>query len=150
MNIFVTVGHTRFDSLFKQIDKIQHYDWNVISQMYDGSYIPKSGEHISYTHDIGAYYENADVVITHAGAGTVYNLLEMGKPIIVVANSDRIDTHQEDLIRYVEDSHFAQVCRDLNELEGLLNNVNDYVAVEYHSEPFYGADDISRALGLID
>jgi len=150
MKVFVTVGHTRFDSLFKQIDKIHRDDWHFISQMYDGAYTPKNGEHIHYTHEIFSYYENADVVITHAGAGTVYNLLEMGKPIIVVANSDRIDTHQEDLIRYVEDSRFAQVCRNLDELESLLSNVNDYMAVEYHSEPFSGAHDISKALGLID
>lgn len=150
MNIFVTVGHTRFDSLFKQIDEIHRDDWHFISQMYDGTYTPKNGEHIAYTHEIGTYYENADVVITHAGAGTVYNLLEMGKPIIVVANSDRIDTHQEDLIRYVEDSRFAQVCRNLDDLEGLLSNVSTFVAEKYHSEPFAGADDISKALGLID
>lgn len=149
MKIFATVGHTRFDSLFKQIDKIQRDEWKFVSQMYDGAYTPTNGEHIAYTHEIGTYYENADVVITHAGAGTVYNLLEMGKPIIVVANSDRIDTHQEDLIRYVEDSRFAQVCRNLDELEGLISNVGDFVAEKYHSEPFTGADDISKALGLI-
>ncbi|UCX03988.1 PssE/Cps14G family polysaccharide biosynthesis glycosyltransferase [Shewanella glacialimarina] len=150
MNIFVTVGHTRFDSLFRKIDSYQKDEWFFISQMYDGEYIPESGTSIRYTDKIDQYYNNADVVITHAGAGTVYHLLEIGKPIIVVANSDRIDSHQEDLIRYVEDNHFAQVCRDLDDLEGLLNNINSYKAIKYHSEPFCAAADIAKLLKLID
>jgi beta-1,4-N-acetylglucosaminyltransferase len=150
MNIFVTIGHTRFDSLFKKIDTYQRDDWNFVFQMYDGEYMPKSGVSIRYTDNIDEYYDNADVVITHAGAGTVYHLLEIGKPIIVVANSDRIDTHQEDLIRYVEDNHFAQACRNLDHLEGLLNNVNDFEAVKYHSEPFLAGIDIAKILKLID
>lgn len=150
MNIFVTVGHTRFDSLFKQIDRICRDEWHFVSQIYDGTYIPKCGEHFAYTQEIARYYEKADVVITHAGAGTVYSLLEMGKTIIVVANSDRIDTHQDDLIRYVEESNFAQVCRDLSELEGLLLNTTGFVAKEYRTEAFSGAEDICKALGLTD
>jgi beta-1,4-N-acetylglucosaminyltransferase len=150
MNLFVTVGHTRFDSLFKKIDTYQRDEWRFVFQMYDGEYIPESGTSIRYTDNIDEYYNNADVVITHAGAGTVYHLLEIGKPIIVVANSDRIDTHQEDLIRYVEENHFAQACRNLDDLEGLLNNVNDYEAVKYHSEPFSVATDIAKVLKLID
>ena len=46
MNIFVTVGHTRFDSLFKQIDKFKRDDWHFVSQMYDGFYVPKNGKNI--------------------------------------------------------------------------------------------------------
>lgn len=150
MNIFVTVGHTRFDSLFKQIDRISRDEWHFVSQIYDGKYIPKCGEYIAYTREVARYYENADVVITHAGAGTVYSLLEMGKTIIVVANSDRIDTHQDDLIRYVENSHFAQVCRDLSELEGLLLNTASFVAKEYKTDAFSGAKEICKKLGLTD
>ncbi|MGI2000010.1 PssE/Cps14G family polysaccharide biosynthesis glycosyltransferase [Shewanella frigidimarina] len=148
MNIFVTVGHTRFDSLFKKIDQINHDEWHFISQTYDGNYTPKNGEHITYTNDIFSYYNNADVVITHAGAGTVYNLLEIGKTIIVVANTDRIDTHQEDLIRYVEDGEFAQVCRNLADLESLISNTMTFKAATYHSEPFSCAAEISRTLDL--
>lgn len=148
MKIFVTVGHTRFDSLFKQIDQINRDEWHFISQMYDGNYTPKNGKSITYTDDIFSYYDNADVVITHAGAGTVYNLLEMGKTIIVVANTDRIDTHQEDLIRYVEDGKFAQVCRDLADLESLISKAMTFKAAIYYSEAFSCADEISRILDL--
>ncbi|WP_394146931.1 PssE/Cps14G family polysaccharide biosynthesis glycosyltransferase [Shewanella atlantica] len=150
MNIFVTVGHTRFESLFKQLDEIHRDEWHFVSQMSDGSYIPKKGEHFSYSDDIQSHYKKADVVITHAGAGTVFNLLEMGKPTIVVANTDRVDTHQEDLLRFVEKSEFAQVCRDLSTLEALLDNVADFTAKPYHSEPFFAANDIAKVLKLID
>ncbi|WP_076411025.1 PssE/Cps14G family polysaccharide biosynthesis glycosyltransferase [Shewanella sp. UCD-KL12] len=150
MNIFVTVGHTRFDSLFKQIDEISRTEWHFVSQMSDGSYIPKTGEHFSYSSNIQTHYENADVVITHAGAGSVFTLLEMGKPTIVIANIDRVDTHQEDLLRFVETSEFAQVCRNLSTLEALLNNVSKFEAKPYCSEPFFAANEIAERLKLID
>lgn len=149
MNIFVTVGHTRFNSLFKMIASFNRPDWQFISQISDGDVFPAAGESFAYTDCIHDFYRQADVVITHAGAGSVFTLLEMGKPTIVVANTDRVDAHQNDLLDYVERSHFAQVCRDLNLLEYLLENSASFKANEYINEAFSAADAISNELGLL-
>ncbi|MCS6238056.1 PssE/Cps14G family polysaccharide biosynthesis glycosyltransferase [Shewanella baltica] len=150
MKIFVTVGHTRFDSLFRQIDKIRNAEWHFISQVYDGCYVPENGDTISFTSNIHKYFEIADLVITHAGAGTVYTLLELAKPTIVIPNTDRVDSHQEDLLKYVEDNQFALVCRDLSKLESLIDQFSKFKPKLYVSEPFSAADEISLMLGLID
>jgi beta-1,4-N-acetylglucosaminyltransferase len=150
MKIFVTVGHTRFDSLFRQIDHINNSEWHFISQVYDGCYVPENGDSISFTSNIHKYFEVADLVITHAGAGTVYTLLELAKPTIVIANTDRVDSHQEDLLKYVEDNKFALVCRDLSELEFLIEQFGTFEPKSYVSEPFLAANEISHMLGLID
>jgi beta-1,4-N-acetylglucosaminyltransferase len=149
MKIFVTVGHTRFNSLFKMIASFNRPEWQFVSQIYDGEIYPNCGEIFSYVDNINDFYQKADVVITHAGAGSVFTLLEMGKPTIVVANTDRVDKHQHDLLNYVERSHFAQVCRDLNMLEGLLDNLPNFEANQYKNEAFSAAEAISNELGLL-
>jgi beta-1,4-N-acetylglucosaminyltransferase len=149
MKIFVTVGHTRFNSLFKMIAGFNRPEWQFVSQIYDGEVYPNCGEFFSYVDNINDFYQKADVVITHAGAGSVFTLLEMGKPTIVVANTDRVDTHQNDLLDYVEKAHFAQVCRNLDSLEYLLENLISFKANKYKNEAFSAADAISNELGLL-
>ncbi|QIR15107.1 PssE/Cps14G family polysaccharide biosynthesis glycosyltransferase [Shewanella aestuarii] len=146
MNIFVTVGHTRFDSLFRCLDSFCRNDWHFVSQMSDGKYLPKSGPYFNYTSDISKYYTQADLVISHAGAGTVFTLLEMAKPTIVVANTDRVDTHQNDLLKFVEQNKFAQVCRDLNQMESMIANAANFQAAPYWSDPFFVTDEIASFL----
>ncbi|EJD05857.1 glycosyl transferase, partial [Fomitiporia mediterranea MF3/22] len=42
-------------------------------------------------------YEVANLVISHAGSGTILDVLRLGKPMIVVPNPSLLDNHQSDL-----------------------------------------------------
>jgi len=53
---------------------------------------------------------DANFVVTHAGAGTVYSLLEAKSVrLAVVANLERSDKHQSELARYIAENQFACV-----------------------------------------
>ena len=139
MNIFVTVGHTHYNMLFKAVNEQLSPDkYRVVNQISDGDYLPSKHEHFPYTDNIEVQIEQADVVITHAGAGSVFHLLEIGKPVVVVPNFERVDEHQKDLADFVSHNNYASVCRDLSLLEqNVLSAVNDKYS-PYKTNPFHG------------
>lgn len=56
-------------------------------------------ECLGYTADIGAYIDRADLVVSHAGTGSIMDALRRKKPLIVVANPDLMDNHQHQVGR---------------------------------------------------
>lgn len=149
MKVFVTVGHTRFDALFKEIDRIsKNGDWLFTHQISDGLYTPKSGESFTFTQNIKEFYIDADVIITHAGAGTVFELLELNKKIIVVNNTNRVDSHQGDLTKYVRKHNYALACNSLNELETQLLSISSFGPKKYQKQNFQKSRDILQLLNI--
>lgn len=150
MNIFTTVGNTRFDALFEEIDKIEnHQKWQLIHQISDGQYLPKKGSYFRFVDNIDQYYADADIVITHGGAGTIFKLLELGKKIIVVLNSQRLDPHQTEIVNYIHDNEYGLACFDLRKLPGLLNKITDFSPIKYKKPAFFKTADIIEILDIM-
>jgi beta-1,4-N-acetylglucosaminyltransferase len=150
MKIFITVGTTPFDSLIRFCDENLDQALAITMQISkDATYIPKRFDHITFTGDIHSCYQNADLVITHAGAGTIFTLLEMGKRIIVVPNLDRDDSHQRDLAGVVEKKQWGLVCWSFQDISELIEHALDFPAVPYQRQEFYGGSyigDMARKL----
>lgn len=145
MKIFVTVGSTHFNSLIKHVDQLFiDNEFDVTCQISDGTYIPKNHRYFRMSDSIEQYFDEADVVITHAGAGTVFYLLELGKKIVVVPNCDRVDTHQLDLAQFVENNNFANVCYQLDRLENAIDLAQNAKYSQYINQPFNGYDLIEK------
>ena len=148
MKVFVTVGNTQYNSLIKAIDETLSVDeFDVIIQLADGSTTPKNHKFFRFTQDIETYFKDADVVITHAGAGTVFQLLEDKAKMVVIPNHERIDAHQLDLAQYVDNNKFASVCYDLANIKACVTAAVEKNYVEYINEPFEGYGVIT---GLFD
>ncbi|KAG9318719.1 hypothetical protein JVU11DRAFT_818 [Chiua virens] len=120
MLVFVTVGSTKFDALVQAT-----ISEPVLSALYtkgfvrvvlqrgnsdldlDGSAsngdslsISKAGVDIDtwrFKPSIQDEIERADLVISHAGSGTILDVLRSGKPLVVVPNATLMDNHQEEL-----------------------------------------------------
>ena len=111
IKVFVTVGTTPFDNLIKFCDdNIDFSKFEVIAQVSKHSkYNPQNIKTIDFVKNIDTFYDAADIVISHAGAGSVFKLLEKNKKSIFVNNYTMKDNHQEDICRFVQDNNYALV-----------------------------------------
>ncbi|KAK3011074.1 hypothetical protein RJ639_012152 [Escallonia herrerae] len=116
---FVTVGTTSFDTLVRAVDSQEVKEelskrgyTHLLIQMGRGSYIPQksTGEDGSLTVDcftfsssIAENLRSASLVISHAGSGSIFETLRLGKPLIVVVNEDLMDNHQSELAEELAD-----------------------------------------------
>lgn len=123
INVFVTVGTTPFDDLIEICDTtLDPAIFKCIAQISDLSrYKAKNIKTFAFDNNISAYFENADIIISHAGAGNVYSILESNKKAIFVPNNSLKDRHQEDICSYVKRNNYAEVFQ-LNS-NVLLGNV---------------------------
>lgn len=116
--IFVTVGTTAFDSLIQTVDEISNQiKEKIICQIADGKYVPKNCEYFRFKKTLEVEFKNADLVICHGGAGTLFNLLGLHKRVISVPNLERKDKHQTDLIDTLSEENYIISCYELSELE---------------------------------
>lgn len=142
MKVLVTVGTTPFDSLVSKAEDVLSGKYDVLFQCAHGKYRPNKNSVCFFSNPKGVYRE-FDLIVTHAGAGSVYSMLEIGAKIVVVPNLERTDKHQVELAQYVEDHGFGMVCWDLN----LLSEKIDQAIVRefsiYKKEKFFKYSEIS-------
>ena len=148
MKILVTVGTTAFESLIRKIDEIASNDKvnSYIFQCAHGVYIPSNGVSFKFSDDIENYYNDSDVVITHAGAGTIYRLLELRKKIIIVPNLERVDKHQADISEFMEEKNHALVSWSTDELESKIIDSIDFLPSMYKKDSFFKYAEIADFL----
>ncbi|KAJ2700585.1 hypothetical protein FB645_004947 [Coemansia sp. IMI 203386] len=115
MLVYVTVGSTGFDALVSAVCSEEFFrtladrgfhrlivQYGSSSEAFD---LPKtvsgqygvSVEGFSYTRMPQQYVEQADLIICHAGTGSILEALHAGKPAIVVPNHELMDSHQSEI-----------------------------------------------------
>jgi UDP-N-acetyl-D-mannosaminouronate:lipid I N-acetyl-D-mannosaminouronosyltransferase len=147
MKIFVTVGNTRYNSLIKAIDAhLSSDEFDITIQIADGEYTPKHHKYFRYSDNIEQYFNDAGLVITHAGAGTVFQLLEDNKKMLVVPNHERVDDHQLDLTNYLEENDYADVCYDLSTIKHCALKAVSAKHAQYEEDFFSGYSLIDNLL----
>ncbi|PFH52445.1 glycosyltransferase family 1 protein [Amanita thiersii Skay4041] len=122
MIVFVTVGSTKFDTLIETvlsepfIEALHAKEFTrLVVQCGDSSCSHTATlDHGSltllnigeveieiwkYKPNLEEEYKRADLVISHAGSGTILEVLRLRKPLIVVPNPTLLDNHQEELAK---------------------------------------------------
>ncbi|CAB3246810.1 unnamed protein product [Arctia plantaginis] len=117
---FITVGTTKFDLLCEYImtgpvlTAMKNIGCKQITFQIGNSNV-EPGIYEKNDIEINMYrfkdciqedIRNADLVISHAGAGSCLETLEANKPLLVVVNEDLMDNHQLELAEKLQtDSH---------------------------------------------
>ncbi|UAL45123.1 hypothetical protein K8B83_10090 [Shewanella inventionis] len=151
MNVFLTVGaQLPFPRLIKAVDEIaKEIDCNVIAQIgndnnvYSNCTAHKFIDSKSYEQLVNW----ADLIIAHAGMGTIITCLELSKPCVIVPRNvllkEHRNNHQFDTANkfkeLTDENTLLQVCYDTNKLKYYFNQSHSPVT------PF-----INRGAGSID
>ena len=116
--ILVTVGSMfPFDRLISAVDEMARKvgpQARFFAQIGDGSYEPKHMNFVRFVarEEFGALVADAEVVISHAGIGTIAETLKFGKPLLVLPRRQALGEHVND--------HQVGTARRFTELGHLL------------------------------
>lgn len=153
--IFVTVGLSNFgfERLIKKMDSIsEQISEEVIMQIGASEYEPKNTKFFRFAsrEEIDKNYEDARIIVSHAGIGSLINCVKRGyKPIIVPRSSDyneAFDNHQleiskeflnqnlvyvaspETIVNYISLDSESFILKSKKKQEKLIINLKNYIS----------------------
>lgn len=135
--VFVTVGTTHFDALIEAVvegatlERLQAKGYSkVVLQIGHGKFVPEEGDHkgiiVTYFRikpSIAMDFAEADLVISHAGAGSCLEALGAGKPLVAVVNDTLMANHQTELAEELANNGFCFFCYP-STLQSTLTSLN--------------------------
>ena len=143
MNVFVTVGaQMPFDRLIMAVDgwAASHTGMDIYAQIGETSYRPEHIEHITLLEpsEFRRRVLWADVLVAHAGMGSILTALQYGKPLLVMPRQGRLketrNDHQIATALRIKAMTKVVVAMDEVEIPALLDSITRLGASELISE----------------
>lgn len=119
--ILVTVGTQFFDELIDEVDRLAGlgvFGLPVLAQIGLTDRKPKNIEYVAFDKKLLQTAQKADLIITHAGTGSLCEFIALGRPFIAVVNDTKADNHQLEFLDHLSSLYdFCWICspRDLAE-----------------------------------
>lgn len=122
MSVFVTVGTTKFEYLIRYVDTdevrqalLEQGYTKIVCQIGSGEFIPQH-EYFRYAPSLENYILSADLIISHAGSGSILEALRNQKKLIVVVNQLLMDNHQLEIAQELSSRSHLIMCQDPTQL----------------------------------
>jgi beta-1,4-N-acetylglucosaminyltransferase len=146
--IFVTVGSVApFDELIEMVDTLSHQnELEFLAQIGNGTYIPKEVKWFRFEKTLDHYFRKADLVITHNGAGTLFELLRLRKKIVAVPNPKTVQMKNMDIVAKLSDDGYILKCMSLEKLGEVIQQANSWTGRVYEPPECRIADIIAEYL----
>ena len=141
MKVFVTVGSGGFDALVREADKL---DCEVVCQIGKGAYAPGKQQWFRVCPSLEPWYDWADVIVAHGGAGTLLETVGHGKKVIAIPNTERSDRHQEELVEELARGNVLVRCATVADLPSALSTIGQKKLAAY-VPPKCGIPDVIHA-----
>jgi beta-1,4-N-acetylglucosaminyltransferase len=130
-----------FERLIQKMDEIApELGEEVVMQIGNTNYTPKNTKSVRFldNNKMNEYYNDASLIISHGGAGTIIEVLVAQKPMIIVPRLKRygevIDDQQDELARALSDDGLANVVYNAEDLASAINSVRDNIFVGHNSQ----------------
>ena len=89
----------------------------VIAQIGEGKYIPKNIEYLRFAANLYEYYNQADIIISNCGAGTIMENVTKGRRLIVIQNPDVTGGHEWEIVTKMEAGNHLIWCKETEDLD---------------------------------
>lgn len=166
--VLVTVGTTKFDALVEAVDSHNVADvlvargyTRLIIQKGAGKHhiqtlIPLGSQHhqlsnglhvevFEFAPSLADYMQAADLIISHAGSGSIFEALRLKKPLIAIPNALLMDNHQAELAEHLACLHYILAATP-DSLVHTLQHMSVDELEPYHSG---SAEGIIRHINLL-
>ncbi len=136
--IFITLGTQRFqfDRVLKEIDKLiengKINKENIQVQCVYSEYEPKNFKtfKLKPQDEIDKITDEADIIITHSGTGSIINSLKKQKKIIIIPRlkeyGEHVDNHQMELANVFGQKFDIPVVKDMDNLYNAIEHIDEY------------------------
>ncbi|MBD5781071.1 hypothetical protein IEN85_16350 [Pelagicoccus sp. NFK12] len=133
--MFVTVGtDLPFDRLVRTLDDWApaHPEFEIFAQIGETSYRPQN---IPYTHfieppEFKQRFQQSDLIVSHAGMGTILSSLSFQKPLLVMpriaAKGEHRNEHQLATAKHLKELNKINVAPDEKELLRILESLQPH------------------------
>jgi UDP-N-acetylglucosamine transferase subunit ALG13 len=148
MKIFIATGtQLAFDRLIEAVDDwaAEHPEAEIFAQIGPGGYRPQHMQSQGYVAPQTFEHKSkeADLIIAHAGTGTIFTALELRKPIIVMPRLHKYGEHRNDhqvaTVERFQTLRGVNVAHDEHELRRLLDDYEGLsrpdAAIDPHARP---------------
>lgn len=129
--IFITIGTQEpFDRLIEAVDLIasRYLHERFVAQTFTGKYQPRHLETKGFLdpEEFDALFEQADLIISHAGMGTILTALIKGKPMIIIprvaALGEHRNEHQLATAKKMQELQYVNVVHEVEDLDRLVED----------------------------
>lgn len=148
--IFITVGTQKFqfNRLLKEIDKLIEEGFiiaeNVFAQTGSSTYIPQNYSFKAFLtkEELNKQIEANDLIITHAGTGSIINSIKSRKKVIGIPRDakfgEHVDNHQYEIVEQFENSSMIMAVKNIEELKSAIRDSENFEFKKYlsNSEKF--------------
>ncbi|MGM9882453.1 MAG: PssE/Cps14G family polysaccharide biosynthesis glycosyltransferase [Bacilli bacterium] len=138
--ILVTLG-TQKEQFTRLLDYIENsnIDDEIIVQAGHTKYESKKMKIFDFIpyEEMNKYINKADIIITHAGTGSVLTPLKKNKKVIVCARlqkyGEHIDNHQQELVEVLKEEGYVLELDENNSLDDLIVKIKKFKPKKYVS-----------------
>lgn len=140
--IFVTTGTSlSHEELIRKIDFLigREKISDVIMQIGDSKYIPKNCKRwYRFLSSLDIIYNdpNLDLVISNCGAGTIFENVVNGRPLIVVSNPNIEGEYEQELPRKMESGGHLLWCKNVENILHYINKAKRFNFKPFNSKKF--------------
>jgi UDP-N-acetylglucosamine transferase subunit ALG13 len=126
--IFVTIGtQIPFDRFIKAVDEIaETINETFVVQALNGKYLPRNFKTVRFfaPDDFDKIMQEARLIVSHAGTGTILSAIDYEKPIIIFPRLTSLGEHRNDhqiaTAMAINEKGYTYVAYDKKQLKDLL------------------------------